>query len=75
MHRPLPLGSGAECANCGTSPAGRFCSACGEQLEGRDNLSLRRFAAEAAEVLTDVDSTFVRTFRALIFRPGLLTVE
>lgn len=75
VHRPLPLGSGAERANCGTPPAGRFCSACGEQLEGRDDLSLRRFAAESAEVLTNADSTVIRTFRALIFGPGLLTVE
>ena len=44
-------------------------------MESRD-LSIRRFASEAAQEITSLEhSKLFRTVAALLFRPGLLTVE
>jgi hypothetical protein len=64
------------CANCGAELVGPYCHGCGEKsVDGRD-LSLRRFAAESVQELTSVEqSKLWRTTRALLFRPGLLSIE
>ncbi|HZI17103.1 MAG TPA: DUF3667 domain-containing protein [Pyrinomonadaceae bacterium] len=69
-------GEAHACANCGEPLRGPYCHGCGEKsADGRD-LSLRHFAAEAAQELTSVErSKLLRTARALLFRPGLLSVE
>lgn len=71
-----PAARGRACANCGGPLLGPYCHACGEKsVEGRD-LSLRHFAAEAAQELTSVErSKLFRTARALLFSPGLLSAE
>jgi hypothetical protein len=65
----------APCAGCERPFAGRFCPACGERRLDADDLSLRRYAADAVASVTDVDSTLLRTFRSLIGAPGRLTVD
>jgi hypothetical protein len=63
------------CANCGHSPTGAYCPACGEQQPGHHDLSLRHFFHEAFHELVHLDSRLFRTLRSLVFRPGFLTVE
>ncbi|HLL84437.1 MAG TPA: DUF3667 domain-containing protein [Longimicrobium sp.] len=75
-----PLG-GAEagearpaCANCGTELMGAFCHACGQE-RGPGAVTLRALVAEVADEVLSLDGRFVRTFRTLLFRPGVLTRE
>lgn len=61
------------CANCGTQLADRYCAHCGQ--DGHATLSIRHFAGEFLEGIFHFDSTFWRTVRPLLFRPGLITLE
>lgn len=55
---------------------GPYCHECGAHLIESQNLSLRRFAGEAVEEITDLEhSKLLRTLRALFLRPGFLTAE
>jgi hypothetical protein len=63
------------CPSCGQSSPGRFCSACGEDKRRNKNYSLVGHLGEAFKVVTNIESGFFRSFRALITRPGLLTSE
>jgi hypothetical protein len=65
----------ATCPSCGSSRFGRFCADCGERRAEPADLTLRRFLAEAVEALTNADSRLWRSFRALLFQPGLLAAE
>jgi hypothetical protein len=59
---------------CGATASRAYCSGCGEaRPHGRD-LTLRSFLVEAFHTLTDVDGRLIRSFRALLLRPGELTV-
>lgn len=62
------------CPSCGAPMSGRYCGQCGERRPGGDP-SLRRFVREAAQEVVDVDSSTVRTARALLLHPGALTQE
>lgn len=64
----------ARCLNCGTPLSGPFCSACGQREHSRI-ISLGLLAKEAVGDIYHVDSRLWRTLRALISKPGLLTVE
>lgn len=64
------------CANCGVALVGDYCHGCGEKRPDARDISVRHFAAEAAGELTSVErSKLWRTLRALLFKPGFLTVE
>ncbi|HWS56549.1 MAG TPA: DUF3667 domain-containing protein, partial [Pyrinomonadaceae bacterium] len=64
------------CPSCGETLVGEFCHRCGERSAGARDLTLRHFVAEAAQEFTSVEhSKMFRTLRALLLRPGLLTVE
>lgn len=61
------------CPGCGTAASTRFCPTCGEtRPDGRD-LTLRAFLVEAIHTVTDIDRRVLRSFRALLLRPGELT--
>ena len=64
----------ARCLNCGTPLTGPFCSACGQREHSRI-ISLGLLAKEALGDIYHVDSRLWRTLRALILKPGFLTVE
>lgn len=64
--------SPVHCANCGQPVADAWCGACGQRQPAAGDFSLRRFAAEAGEELTDADSRLWRTLVG-IFQPGRLT--
>jgi len=53
---------------------GRYCSACGEDGRVRD-YSIGRYLADLLTTWTDLDGRPLRTFRAFVTSPGLLTAE
>lgn len=61
------------CANCGAPLGGRYCANCGQ--DGHAQLTVRHFFEEVIEGLLHFDSTFWRTLRPLLFRPGLMTQQ
>jgi hypothetical protein len=61
------------CPSCAATAESPFCPACGEARPRPKDLSLRAFVIETFHTLTDVDGRVVRSFRALLFQPGLLT--
>jgi len=64
------------CPDCGETLAGDYCHRCGEKRPDARDLSLRRFFGEAAQELTSVEhSKLFHTLRALLLRPGFLTLE
>jgi uncharacterized protein DUF3667 len=62
------------CPGCGAVVATPFCPGCGEARPRARDLTLVGFLLEAFHTLTDVDGRFVRSFRALLTRPGELTL-
>ena len=63
------------CPNCGSAFAGDYCHGCGERRPEARDLSVRHFLKDAAAELTSLDSKLFNTLRALLFKPGFLTVE
>jgi hypothetical protein len=63
----------SNCANCGDPLTGRFCAKCGQ--DAHVQLTVRHFFEEVVEGLLHLESTFWRTFRPLLFRPGLMTQQ
>src|SRR5262245_26606381 len=64
------------CLNCGAVLSGKYCAACGQKRVDRRDLSIRRFFGHVFNELTDLQSNkILRTFGALLFKPGLLTSE
>ncbi|MGZ8844539.1 MAG: DUF3667 domain-containing protein [Pyrinomonadaceae bacterium] len=67
---------GTNCLNCGAVLTAKYCSACGQKKVDRRDLSIRRFFGHLINELTDLQSNkILRTFGALLFKPGLLTSE
>jgi uncharacterized protein DUF3667 len=66
-------GGHTHCANCGAALADRYCSRCGQ--DSHVSLSVGHFLHEFVEGMFHVDSSFWRTLRALVTRPGLLTEQ
>lgn len=67
---------GSTCLNCGAELTGKYCAACGQKKVDRRDLSVRRFFGHLINELTDLQSNkILRTFGALLFKPGLLTSE
>jgi hypothetical protein len=63
------------CPTCGETLVGDYCHACGEKRPEARDLTVRHFVEDAAKELTSLDSKLYHTLRALLFRPGLLTLE
>ncbi len=63
------------CASCGARLSGPWCAACGERARKPGEVGLGEYFSELIEALTNLEGRFWRSFRALLFRPGLLTTE
>lgn len=61
------------CPNCGAKKYGRFCGACGQN--DRDYRRLIPALSEVVAETFEADSRVWRTLRALLFRPGFLSLE
>lgn len=67
---------GTNCLNCGAVLTAKYCANCGQKKVDRRDLSIRRFFGHLINELTDLQSNrILRTFGALLFKPGLLTSE
>ncbi|GAB4023645.1 hypothetical protein GCM10028808_74500 [Spirosoma migulaei] len=63
------------CQTCGHHNQETFCPNCGEKRFDPHSLTLSHVAEEVVESFTHADHTLLRTLKALLFRPGKLTVE
>lgn len=63
------------CQTCGHHNQEKFCPNCGEKRFDPHSLTLSHVTEEVVEGFTHADHTLLRTLKALLFRPGKLTVE
>ncbi len=64
------------CLTCGDKLKGKYCSSCGEKrLDPANDYSLHKFIEQTVDGFTHFDSKFLRSFKALLFKPGFLTQE
>jgi hypothetical protein len=64
------------CPNCGTSLLGSHCHECGQKKIHDNDLAVKPFIGRVINDFTDLESNkILRTMRAVLTRPGLLTVE
>lgn len=63
------------CISCGAELQGKFCSACGEKKISSGDFTLKHLLEQGVDVFTHVDSKLYKSLRALLFRPGKLTME
>ncbi|HSP88119.1 MAG TPA: hypothetical protein VLN45_08290, partial [Ignavibacteriaceae bacterium] len=59
----------SKCLNCGESFSGNYCFNCG-QSDKVSRYSLKSLMKEISKSL-ELDSDFMRTFKALFIRPGI----
>jgi len=64
-----------KCPECAAPLVGEYCHRCGEKLPDVHDLTLKHFLHHGLHELTHFDSKIFRTVKALLFHPGLLTVE
>jgi hypothetical protein len=64
-----------ECLSCGARISSTYCSACGEKRVGSHALQLGHLAHDFWHEITHLDGRIWRSFRALLFQPGLLTQQ
>jgi hypothetical protein len=62
------------CLNCGAALTGPFCARCGQHVTDTD-MSLRELLRGTFHELTAVDGKVLRTLKALVLRPGQLTLD
>lgn len=61
---------------CGKELTGNFCANCGEKrLNPSKDYSIGKFLEQTVDGFTHFDSKFLRSFKALLFKPGFLTLE
>jgi hypothetical protein len=75
-HAPAPspdqLGP---CVSCRAPLGGQYCHRCGERVLSEHDFTMAHYVEEAFEAATHIDGKLLGSFRALLTRPGLLTVE
>jgi len=64
------------CPNCATELLGLHCHQCGQKKISTNEFALKRFLANVAGDITDIESSKIfKTLRAMLTKPGLLTTE
>ena len=64
------------CPNCESELNGHYCHTCGQKKIHRHEFAIRHFFGHLIHELTHLDSNkILKTFFALLFKPGLLTSE
>jgi len=72
--KPTTSTSGWTCPSCAQLVATPFCPGCGERPLLPRDLSLRGVFDKVLQALTSIDGRMIRTLRALLGRPGSLTL-
>jgi len=69
-------GAGAHwtCPSCGAAVSTPYCGACGERRLAARDLRVPALLGQIVESITNVDGRVFRTFKALVLRPGELTL-
>jgi len=62
------------CPACGAAATRSYCAACGERRLAKGDLSVLALLSQVVESVANVDGRIFRTFWALVFRPGELTL-
>lgn len=70
-----PESGTTECLSCGAAVSGRYCGSCGEKRVGSHDLQVGHLAHDFWHEFTHLDGKIWRSFRALLFQPGLLTQQ
>lgn len=65
----------ASCINCGHTLTGQFCAQCGEKVFSEHDKTVKHFSHEVFHFLTHLDGKFLRSLKAVFFKPGLLSLE
>lgn len=65
----------AQCATCGTSLVGDYCSQCGEQRLNPKLRSLHYILNDIIQDLTSVDGKLWRTLKSILLKPGQLEYD
>ncbi len=63
------------CPSCKAEYSGHYCPECGEKKLCREEMTLSYFFGSVWNALTFTDIKFIRSFLALLFKPGFLTLE
>lgn len=74
MTAPTPMPPAARCASCGHDLTGRYCAECGERRLRPDEFSVRRFIRDGVREAFNLQAGLLPTLRALVLRPGTLTL-
>jgi hypothetical protein len=64
-----------ECLNCGEPLNGHYCAACGQSAHEGRQPSVGHFFHDLVHEFLHVDGKLFQTLRALVSKPGLLTIE
>jgi hypothetical protein len=67
-------GVDTSCLNCGSPLSGTYCASCG-QKRPRTDLTLREFLDETTQELTHWEGKVPQTLKALVLKPGHLTLD
>ncbi len=62
------------CPTCKTAVATDFCPTCGETRMRPRDLTLRDLLDQIVEAFVSIDAKLLRTLRAVLFKPGALTI-
>ncbi len=62
------------CPSCGTTISARFCPNCGEKRLSEGDLSIGHYVHELLHGLTHADGKLLRSLRAVLLRPGELSL-
>lgn len=68
-------GEPTHCPNCGALLHGAYCAECGQRRLRDADRRLKPLLAQFFGAFTNLDNRVWRTFRALFFRPGLLSSD
>ena len=63
------------CTNCSAPVDGRYCASCGQKCFESSDRRFGHLLSEFAHGLTDLDGRVWRSLLALLFRPGLLSLD
>jgi Protein of unknown function (DUF3667) len=61
------------CPSCACAANAQFCASCGEQRPDPNDLRFGAAFKQLFDVITDLDGPVVRSYRALLLRPGEMT--